>query len=198
MAKGEATAPQNTFQERRNRVAELFLEVRAGHRDRMDELVATLTPVLWQVARAQGLDRASSQDVVQMTWLHFLKDIERIRTPAAVVGWLVTTTKREAWRMRRAELKVEPVDGYEQADESATPEETVVLDDEHRRLWTAVGTLSRRCQELLRVVAFVPRPSYAELAGRLGMPVGGIGPTRGRCLAQLRATLAADSDGGWP
>lgn len=198
MAKGEASAPQNTVQDRRNRVTELFLEVRAGRRDRMDELIATLTPVLWQVARAQGLDRMSSQDVVQVTWLHFLKDIERIHTPAAVVGWLVTTTKREAWRMRRAERNAEPVDGYDQADESATPEESVVLDDEHRRLWAAVGTLSRRCQELLRVVAFVPRPSYAELARRFGMPVGGVGPTRGRCLAQLRATLAADSDGGWP
>ncbi|MEU0881609.1 sigma-70 family RNA polymerase sigma factor [Lentzea sp. NPDC005914] len=196
MAKSEATAPRDTFQERRNRVAELFLEVRAGNRDRLDELVATLTPVLWQVARAQGLDRASSQDVVQMTWLHFLKDIERIHTPAAVVGWLVTTTKREAWRMRRAETNTEPVEGFDKADEAATPEEAVVLGDEHRRLWEAVGTLSRRCQELLRVVAFVPRPSYVELAGRLGMPVGGVGPTRGRCLAQLRATLAGD--GGWP
>jgi hypothetical protein len=26
----------------------------------------------------------------------------------------------------------------------------------------------------------------------LGMPVGSIGPTRGRCLAKLRAQLAAD------
>lgn len=197
MAKGEAIAPQNTAQQRRNRVAELFLEVRAGQRDRMDELVALLTPMLWQVARAQGLNRTSSQDVVQTAWLHFLRDIERIHTPVAVVGWLVTTTKREAWRMRRTERADESIDGHDHADESAAPEQSVVLDDEHRRLWAAVNSLPQRCQALLRVVAFVPRPNYAELAGALGMPLGGVGPTRGRCLARLRAILVAEPDGGW-
>lgn len=195
MPNGEATAPGSTFQERRNRVAELFLELRAGRRDRMDALAAMLTPVLWQVARAQGLDRSSSQDVVQMAWLHFLRDLDRIHTPEAVVGWLVTTTKREAWRLHRAQRADESLEGHDRADEAATPDEQVVLDDQQRRLWAVVGTLSPRCQELLRVVAFVPRPNYAELAERLGMPRGGVGPTRGRCLAQLRTRLA--EDGGW-
>ncbi len=195
MPNGETAAPESAFRQRRNRVTELFLQVRAGDRDRLDELIALLTPVLWQVARAQGLDRSSSQDAVQVAWLRFLDDIDRIHTPAAVAGWLVTTTKREAWRMRRRQHDDESIDGYERADGSATPEETAVLSDEQRRLWAAVGKLSERCQELLRVVAFVHRPSYADLAQRLGMPVGGVGPTRGRCLAQLRVALASGSDG---
>ena len=52
-----------------------------------------------------------------------------------------------------------------------------------------------RCQELLRIIAFAPRPDYAAVAAALGMPVGSIGPTRGRCLAKLRALLADDPDG---
>ena len=36
------------------------------------------------------------------------------------------------------------------------------------------------------------RSSYAEVAERLGMPVGSIGPTRARCLKRLRQVL----DGG--
>ncbi len=62
-------------------------------------------------------------------------------------------------------------------------------------LWPAIGQLSARCQELLRIVAFAPRPDYAAVAAALGMPVGSIGPTRGRCLAKLRALLASDPDG---
>ena len=62
-------------------------------------------------------------------------------------------------------------------------------------LWAAIGQLSRRCQELLRIIAFVPRPDYAAVAAALGMPVGSIGPTRGRCLAKLRALLAGDPEG---
>jgi RNA polymerase sigma factor (sigma-70 family) len=197
MPNGEAAAPESAFQHRRDRVVDLFLELRAGDRDRLDELIALLTPMLWQVARAQGLDRSSSQDAVQVAWMRFLDEVDRIHTPAAVAGWLVTTTKREAWRMLRTRRDHESIDGHERADDSATPEESAVLSDAQRRLWAAVGTLSRRCQELLRVVAFVHRPSYAELSQRLGMPVGGIGPTRGRCLTQLRAALTADQDGGW-
>ena len=59
-------------------------------------------------------------------------------------------------------------------------------------LWAGLGRLSERCQRLLRIVAFTERPSYADISTELGMPVGSIGPTRGRCLAKLRLALAAD------
>ncbi len=36
-----------------------------------------------------------------------------------------------------------------------------------------------------------PPASYAEISGQLGLPVGSIGPTRGRCLARLRMLLEA-------
>ena len=52
--------------------------------------------------------------------------------------------------------------------------------------------LPERCQTLLRVIAFAAKPDYAQIARALGMPVGSIGPTRGRCLAKLRLALAAD------
>jgi len=44
----------------------------------------------------------------------------------------------------------------------------------------------------IRVIAFADKPDYAHLAESLGMPVGSIGPTRGRCLAKLRDLLAGD------
>jgi hypothetical protein len=52
---------------------------------------------------------------------------------------------------------------------------------------------SARCQRLLRIIAFDDRPDYAGIARDLDMPVGSIGPTRGRCLAKLKELLAANS-----
>ena len=36
-----------------------------------------------------------------------------------------------------------------------------------------------------------PPVSYAEISDELGLPIGSIGPTRGRCLARLRVLLQA-------
>jgi hypothetical protein len=60
-----------------------------------------------------------------------------------------------------------------------------------------VGQLPPRCQRLLRVIAFVERPDYQVVSDALGMPVGSIGPTRGRCLAKLRYLLESDEDENW-
>ncbi|HWV48186.1 MAG TPA: sigma-70 family RNA polymerase sigma factor, partial [Microbacterium sp.] len=68
-------------------------------------------------------------------------------------------------------------------------EERVADADEAARLWTALATLTDRCQRLLRVVAFDDRPDYARIAADLDMPIGSIGPTRQRCLAKLRTAL---------
>jgi DNA-directed RNA polymerase specialized sigma24 family protein len=42
---------------------------------------------------------------------------------------------------------------------------------------------------LLHLLAVVG-PTYAEVAEMLGMAIGWIGPTRGRCLKRLREILA--------
>lgn len=170
--------------------AEFFLRWRDGETAAMDELVRLLTPVLWQIARAQRLDEETAGDVVQSAWLALVRRPDAVRDPEAVGGWLATTTRREAWRVTKKASRVDPV-----ADEdlpmstasSAEDEATTQLRD--RALWGAVGQLNERCQRLLRVAAFLDRPNYAQLAEELNMPVGSIGPTRGRCLAKLRSLL---------
>jgi RNA polymerase sigma factor (sigma-70 family) len=181
--------------DRHERLAALLLAAQAGRREGLEQIVIELSPLLWQVARAQGLDREAAEDAVQCTWLTLLGNLDRIHTPIALTAWLVTATKREAWRVRAA-LKAElPVDGSamtemtDTAESLPAPEESVLLAERHRDVWRAVRTLPQRCQELLRVVAFVKRPDYDEVAVALGMPRGSIGPTRGRCLAKLRSLL---------
>lgn len=178
-------------------LAHLLQSAKEGDRASLDEIVRELTPLLWHVARSEGLDEEASADVVQGTWLTLLGSLANIHTPVALTGWLITVTKREAWRVNGAR-RTERVDDDVLArlpDPADRPDEWVVADDQRKRLWRAVAQLSDRCQRLMRVVAFTHRPSYQEVSVALGIARGSIGPTRGRCLARLRALLASDGTG---
>jgi RNA polymerase sigma factor (sigma-70 family) len=158
----------------------------------VDELVPTHTPMLWQVARAAGLGRQDAEDVVQTVWVSLLSHLDSIRSPEALTAWLVTTTRREAWRVAAAGRRTQPADDeflVEIPDPKADSEERVLVAEEQRALWAALRTLDPRCQALLRIVAFVSRPDYDLVAERLGMRRGSVGPTRLRCLDKLRLAL---------
>jgi RNA polymerase sigma factor (sigma-70 family) len=179
-----------------SRAANLFRSYRDGDQACMGDLVALLTPILWHTARAQRIDRESAEDVVQSSWLALVRGAERISDPQAVLQWLIVTTKREAWRVAKRADRVE-VRELEDVDAPAPPGElpevSVLRHDDDQRLWQHVARLSERCQALLRVIAFADRPDYGDIAKALGMPIGSIGPTRGRCLAKLRLQLAGDT-----
>jgi RNA polymerase sigma factor (sigma-70 family) len=184
--------------DRAARMTALMSAARQGSDDAVGEIVTEFSPLLWHVARAAGLSPGDAQDVLQTVWMRLIEHLDDIRTPTALAGWLVVTTRREAWRVRAAERKQIPTDQESFAElpvKGPGSEEQVVIEDQRRRLWAAIRQLSPRCQELLRIVAFVPRPDYAAVAAGLGMQIGSIGPTRGRCLAKLRALLAGDLEG---
>ena len=175
------------------RLAGLVSAARAGDDDALGQIVTELSPLLWQVARSAGLGSGDAEDVLQTVWMRLVAHLDSIHDSAALTGWLVTTTRREAWRVRAAVKKQLPASQDlldELPDGGPGSEEQVIVDDQRRALWQAIGQLSKRCQELLRIIAFAPRPDYTAVAAALGMPVGSIGPTRGRCLAKLRALLA--------
>ncbi len=180
------------------RAGELFAQWLDGDTRAMDDLVRLLTPVLWHVVRAYGLDQGHAEDVVQTTWFALVRRYETIADPRAVSGWLTVTARREAWRVsrlhRRADV-TETVDLEPHLPTAPSAEHTAVQGDEARRLWDAVGRLPERCRRLLRVIAFDERPDYAHIATDLKMPVGSIGPTRQRCLGKLRALLENQGQG---
>jgi RNA polymerase sigma factor (sigma-70 family) len=178
--------------------ADLFVRWReSGDSRALDGLVRLLSPVLWHVVRAYGLRREAAEDVVQATWLAFVRKHDSIADPGAVSAWLTMTARREAWRTSKVDARADPTEDETlelRMPVSATAEEQAVDQLEAQRLWTAVSGLDERCQRLLRVVAFDDRPDYRRIASDLHMPIGSIGPTRQRCLAKLRARLDG-SDG---
>jgi RNA polymerase sigma factor (sigma-70 family) len=168
---------------------------RDGDLDAVDDMVRELNPLLWRVARSQGLPVDEASDVVQTAWLQLLRRLHEIRSPQALTGWMVSVTRREAWHANTGGRKRvgEGTDVLEaMADERPDAADLLVTQERHQVLWSHFQRLSERCRTLLRIVAHVDRPDYAALAEALGMARGSIGPTRGRCLAKLREMLLAD------
>jgi RNA polymerase sigma factor (sigma-70 family) len=185
--------------ERRERLGRLLKEAQDGRRDGLGQIIEELTPLMWRVARAQGLSTQDAEDAVQAAWLALLRHLAELRDPDAVVGWLLVVVKRESWRVRSAHGRERSTELQELSDLLAAvpaPEDEVVqgaVEDERRRaVRRALSRLPERCQQLLRVVAFAHRPDYDAVAAAVGMPRGSIGPTRGRCLAKMRGLLDAD------
>lgn len=193
--------PSTTNGERRvvDLAAAYFHRWREGDSAAARELVELLTPTLWHSARAYRVDGATAEDIVQSAWLALARRRDSVREPQAVLGWLVVTVRRDAARAARARSRFsdDPADSLEMPDHSADadPATTVARRERDDALWTAVGRLSERCRRLLRVIAFADRPDYAALSNELAMPIGSIGPTRGRCLKKLRSLLGEDA--GW-
>jgi RNA polymerase sigma factor (sigma-70 family) len=134
------------------------------------------------------------------TWFRLAQHLTRIREPEKAGSWLASTARHECLKIIKASRREFPVGDSPLLDRPATggtPEEAVVQAEEAaehaeriRRLWAAFEELSETCRRLLRVLLASPAPHYQEVSAALGMPVGGIGPTRQRCLRRLRALLA--------
>jgi RNA polymerase sigma factor (sigma-70 family) len=162
----------------------------AGDPQAWEGLVQQFAALVWSVARAHGLNEADAADVSQTAWLRLVEQLHRIRDPERVGAWLASTTRHEALRTLRLAGRQLPV-GDEAALEPADaavpgPEAQLLTSERSELLWRSFSALPPRCQQLLRVLMSDPPPSYQEAAAALDMPIGSIGPTRGRCLEHLR------------
>jgi DNA-directed RNA polymerase specialized sigma24 family protein len=83
-------------------VTDLVTRARKGDQQAWDALVERYAPLIWSICRHYRLSRADAQDVGQGAWLQFVNHLGAIRDPAALPGWLTTTTKRECSRVVRA------------------------------------------------------------------------------------------------
>jgi RNA polymerase sigma factor (sigma-70 family) len=154
------------------------------------ELVRRFAALVWSVARECGLPSADAADVCQATWLTLAQNLTGLREPSRLAAWLATTARREAIRVsafRHRETPLECVD----IRIAEGPEVTVLAEDTDRELWRALAGLPEQCRRLLRLIAHAPELSYAQTARALGIGVGSIGQTRGRCLTVLRRRLQA-------
>jgi RNA polymerase sigma factor (sigma-70 family) len=172
-------------------VIDLVASARDGDVRAWDALVERYAPLIWSICRKYRLGRADADDVGQNVWLHLVDHLGKIREPAALAGWLATTTRRECGRLVRAahgpHAVVHALDAENMADERAdAAEQEVLAAERHAALREAFTHLPPECQRLVAMLTADPPLPYAEISARLDMPVGSIGPTRSRCLDRMR------------
>ena len=191
-----ATNPALTRQASRGRddlvVTGLVTRARNGEQQAWDALVERVRPAdLVYLPQGTGWMPPTPQDAAQSVWLKLVDHLDSLRDPAALPGWLATTTRRACGRTLRTARR--PCDaGYALAagtipdDHAQAAEQDLLAAERHAALREAFGQLPPGCQQLLALLIHDPALSYAEISTRLGIPVGSIGPTRRRCLDKLR------------
>jgi RNA polymerase sigma factor (sigma-70 family) len=172
-------------------VTDLVLRARDGDQQAWDAIIERYAPLVWSICGRYRLAGADAEDAGQAIWLSLVDHIGQIRDPAALPGWLATTTGRECGRLVRAARKTCPLgqmpDTEDIPDEHATRAvDELLAAERHAALREALADLPPPCQRLIGLLAQDPPLSYAQISAWLGIPVGSIGPTRRRCLAKLR------------
>lgn len=176
-----------------------MLACRNGDQGAWEELVNRYQRLVYSVPRRGGLTDEQAADVFQHVFASLVEYVDRIEQPERIGAWLVTTARRETWRVGRRERATAPFvraepdspDPVEQLpSEEPLPEETLVRLEEQQRVRVAVDALDERCNRLLKLLFYSPAPpSYAVIAAELGTSEGSIGPTRARCLQKLKRQL---------
>ena len=175
---------------------ELLSRVVAGDERAWDEVVDRFAGLVWSVARSYRLSSAATDDVVQTVWLRLAEHCSRIREPERLASWLATTTRNEALRVIRGNVRLTPQATVAELSEPTTPsvEERVSDDATLRAVLIAFSQLSADDQQLMRLLCAVPPLDYQTIAELIGRPVGSIGPTRARCLERLKRLLPPGFD----
>src|SRR4051794_2418331 len=168
-------------------VERLMLSAAHCDNDAWTSLIRRFAPGLRRLAQRQGLNASDAEDVVQTTWLELLLHIGRLREPERVVGWLHTTARRESVRIAIAARREPPCD--EMHSEPVVPDEAherVSAGERRAALGAALRALPDHERRLMQLLICEATPSYADISAALNIPVGSIGPTRGRLLERLR------------
>ncbi|HEY9523372.1 MAG TPA: sigma-70 family RNA polymerase sigma factor [Thermopolyspora sp.] len=179
----------------------LFRAAVDGDAGAWEALVRNFTPLVWSVVRAHRLAESDCEEVWQTTWLRLAANLDRVKEPERIGGWLASTARHESLKVIRARRRVTLTDDLDLLAPTAddhTPEQAV-LDSEQaavdgerlRRVALAFQQLPDSCRELLGALMASPTPRYAEVAEALDMPIGSIGPRRARCLEHLRKIMGA-------
>lgn len=165
----------------------------AGDRTAWNRLVDAYEGAVWATVRRHRLMESDARDAYQTVWLRLVENIDRLRYPARVGGWLMTTARRECFRIAaqsRSTTNVEECETYWRAEpDEAEVDADLLRQETVEEIRAAVAQLPEHWQALLHQLMADPPKQYQQIAEELDIPVGSIGPTRGRCLERLREIL---------
>jgi RNA polymerase sigma factor (sigma-70 family) len=170
-------------------VIALVERARDGDQGAWNEIVERYATLVWSLCRRYGLSGTDADDVGAAVWLRLVERLGTLREPAALPGWIATTTRRECLqrlKARNRQVVTDEIEGEAEGQTGDGPEDWLLVQERHIVLRAAFAELSERCRRLLSMLFDDPPMPYAEIGAELGLRIGAIGPTRMRCLDRLR------------
>jgi RNA polymerase sigma factor (sigma-70 family) len=175
-------------------VSTLITAAAGGDEDAWGEIVERYAPLVMSVLARHRLFGADAQDVSQIVWMRLVEHLGDLREPRALPMWLITTTRNECLRLLKSQSRAQPFDPLTQDAalevDDADVADRLLKEEQAQALLEAAAELSERDRALLALLTRDPPLPYAEIARRMSMPVGAIGPTRSRILRKLRSSPA--------
>jgi RNA polymerase sigma factor (sigma-70 family) len=163
-----------------------------GEPEAWSQLIDRYAVLIRSVCRTHRLCDADADDVAQLTWLRAVEHIGRLRDPERFGAWIATTARHECLRVLRGRKRVVPTADEVQQPlfaEHSDPDEIELAAERRDAVRSALAALPERQRTLLRLLHSETAPSYEAISSSLGMPVGSIGPTRGRALERVRQEI---------
>jgi len=176
----------------RSEIAAVVRRAAGGDMHAWDRLVDQYGRLIWSIPVQFKLEESDAADVVQTTWMRLIEHIDRIEQPDRVGSWLAATARNECLRhmaARKRLVLVHEDQEFDGADHGPEVDEALLAAERAQVVRDALAHLPSQWQQLLELLMADPPVPYAEISDQLGLPVGSIGPTRGRCLAKLRTLL---------
>jgi len=179
----------------------------AGDAAAWQQLVDTYARLVHSIPVRHGLSQDEVSDVGQEVFIALAKNLHQLEDPERLPAWLVTTARRFSWRALQKRRREHLGDQSDISDDPAIdntmstqvqplfqtmPSMGELFEGWNRQelLAQAFSQLQARCQALLRMLFMeTSAPSYDEISTELALPKGSIGPTRNRCLQNLRTVL---------
>ena len=173
-------------------VVDLVERARKGDKAAWDSIVERFAPLVWSVCHRHRLSGADADDVGASVWLRLVENLGGLREPAALPGWLATTTRRECLHLLTVKNRQIPVEDLDLGrDTGPESDEWLLIEERRDALRQAFADLQERCKRLLSMLFGDPPSPYLEISATLEIAVGAIGPSRKRCLEQLRRSIEA-------
>lgn len=177
-------------------VGALFQKAADGHPGAWEELVGRFGGMIASTGRRYRLSPPDVAELQQTVWLRLVENMHRIEQPERVGGWLATTARRESLLLlkRAAKYRSGADQMFANMPDRLLPEPDArpIAEESDTVIRAAWSRLKPRCQEVLSRLIIDDPTGYKDLSELLHMPVGSIGPTRGRCLEQLRRLVVEE------
>lgn len=177
---------------------ELIAACLRGDSPAWEALLRRYQRLIYSIPHKYNLSPEDMADVFQSVCVALLQGLSTLRNEAKLGAWLITTTTRECWKIKRQQQQLADAVSLDNQTENPLelvadeplPEEVIQRLEEQVLVRQSIEQLDERCRLLLKYLFYQKDEwPYEQIAKQLNMPPSSIGPTRGRCLDKLKRIL---------